>query len=337
MAFHEIGYDVADGVATITLDRPERLNAFTDTMQRELVEAFDRVDASVEVRALVVTGSGRAFCNGADLSSGPSVFDPDVDGRRQTDGRHRDEGGLVALRAFDCTKPVIAAINGPAIGVGITMTLPFDVRMASTAARFGFVFTRRGLVPEACSSWFLPRIVGIGQALEWCYSGRVFGADEARRAGLVRSVHEPDELLPAAYELAHTFAAETSPVSVTLTRALLWRMLGEAHPIAAHRATRRWWTCSVGQPTCRRVCRASWRSARPASRRRCRVTSRRATRGGTIPSSDRDPRHEAEPGARPSAPFRRARAGGRARSRCAPVSSGGPRRHARSAGGRRRW
>ena len=154
---------------------------------------------------------------------------------READGRHRDEGGLVALRFFECTKPVIGAINGPAVGVGITMTLPFDVRLASSAAKFGFVFARRGLVPEACSSWFLPRVVGISRAMEWCATGRVFGPDEAVAGGLVRSVHEPDDLLPAAHELAAEIALSSSAVSVTLTRAMLWRMLGEPHPMAAHR------------------------------------------------------------------------------------------------------
>jgi enoyl-CoA hydratase/carnithine racemase len=189
----------------------------------------------------VVTGRGRGFCAGADLGGGDASFDNSSDLAsasgvvHEADGRHRDEGGLVALRFFECTKPVIGAINGPAVGVGVTMTLPFDVRLASTTAKIGFVFARRGLVPEACSSWFLPRVVGISQAMEWCATGRVFGADEALSGGLVRSVHEPDELLPAAYALAAEIASSTSAVSVTLTRALLWRMLGEPHPMSAHR------------------------------------------------------------------------------------------------------
>ena len=240
-AFTQIAYDVADHVATITLDRPDRLNAFTVTMQRELCVAVDLVDGDPEVRAVVVTGRGRGFCAGADLGGGGASFDHDSDLAaaagvvKEPDGRHRDEGGLVSLRFFECTKPVIGAINGPAVGVGITMTLPFDVRLASTTAKIGFVFARRGLVPEACSSWFLPRVVGISQAMEWCATGRVFGADEALAGGLVRSVHEPDALLPAAYELAGEIASSTSAVSVTLTRALLWRMLGEPHPMSAHR------------------------------------------------------------------------------------------------------
>jgi enoyl-CoA hydratase/carnithine racemase len=239
--YRDIAYEVDGAVATITLDRPDRLNAFTVTMQRELCAALDEVDADPDVRVLVVTGRGRGFCAGADLGGGDATFDhgselaADAGIAREADGRHRDEGGLAALRFFDCTKPVIGAINGPAVGVGITMTLPFDVRLASTTARFGFVFARRGLVPEACSSWFLPRVVGISRAMEWCATGRVFAAAEALEAGLVRSVHEPDELLPAAYALAEEIAANTSAVSVTLTRALLWRMLGAAHPMEAHR------------------------------------------------------------------------------------------------------
>lgn len=239
--YREIAYEVDGPVATITLDRPDRLNAFTVTMQRELCAAVDEVDADPSVRAVVVTGRGRGFCAGADLGGGDATFDHDSELAeaggivREPDGRHRDEGGLVALRFFECTKPVIGAINGAAVGVGVTMTLPFDVRLASTAAKFGFVFARRGLVPEACSSWFLPRIVGISQAMEWCATGRVFPATEALAGGLVRSLHEPDQLLPAAHALAEEIAASTSAVSVTLTRALLWRMLGAAHPMEAHR------------------------------------------------------------------------------------------------------
>lgn len=239
--YTQIAYEVVDHVATITLDRPDRLNAFTVGMQRQVCAALDEVDADPEVRAVVVTGRGRGFCAGADLGGGDASFDHESDLAaasgvvREPDGRHRDEGGLVALRFFECTKPVIGAINGPAVGVGITMTLPFDVRLASTTAKFGFVFARRGLVPEACSSWFLPRVVGISRAMEWCATGRVFGPDEALAGGLVRSVHEPDALLPAACALAEEIASSTSAVSVSLTRALLWRMLGEPHPMSAHR------------------------------------------------------------------------------------------------------
>src|SRR6478672_9696227 len=204
MSYSHIEYRVTGHVATITLDRPERLNAFTVRMQQELCAAVDQIDADPEVRAVVVTGRGRGFCAGADLGGGDTTFDTDSDVAtgggvvREPDGRHRDEGGLTALRFFECTKPVIGAINGAAVGVGVTMTLPFDVRLASTEAKFGFVFARRGLVPEACSSWFLPRVVGISRAMEWCATGRVFGADEALAGGLVRSVHAPDDLLAAA-------------------------------------------------------------------------------------------------------------------------------------------
>jgi enoyl-CoA hydratase/carnithine racemase len=237
--FSQIAYDVADHVATITLDRPDRLNAFTLVMMNELIAAFDAIDADDDVRSVVVTGRGRGFCAGADLSEGAETFNAgDAEGR--SDGSiPRDGGGLLTLRVFRCLKPVIAAINGPAVGVGVTMTLPMDVRLASEDARLGFVFARRGLVPEACSSWFLPRLVGIQQAAEWVFTGRVFPAHEALAGGLVRSVHRPDDLLPAAYALAAEMAGETSPVSVALSRQMLWRMLGADHPMAAHRADSR--------------------------------------------------------------------------------------------------
>jgi enoyl-CoA hydratase/carnithine racemase len=238
--YETIDYDVRDRIATITLDRPDRLNAFTVTMQRELCDAFDRIDGDDDVRVVIVTGRGRGFCAGADLGGGGDTFDTDATAGDAVSGggpdpmEHRDEGGLLTLRIFRCTKPVIAAINGAAVGVGATMTLPMDVRLASSAAKFGFVFARRGIVPEACSSWFLPRLVGISRAAEWCYRGAVFGADEALAGGLVRSVHEPGDLLPAATEIARDIADNTSAVSVALTRAMLWRMLGESHPMAAH-------------------------------------------------------------------------------------------------------
>jgi enoyl-CoA hydratase/carnithine racemase len=238
--YTDIAYDVTDRIATITLDRPDRLNAFTIAMQRQLCDAFDRIDGDPEVRVVVVTGRGRGFCAGADLGGGGATFDNQANAATgwvalETDGRHRDEGGLVSLRVFRCTKPVIAAVNGPAVGVGVSMTLPMDVRLASTTARFGFVFARRGIIPDAGASWFLPRVVGISRAMEWCATGRVFDAEEALAGGLVRSVHEPDDLLPAAYALAVDIAENTSAVSVAITRALLWRMLGEDHPMAAHR------------------------------------------------------------------------------------------------------
>jgi enoyl-CoA hydratase/carnithine racemase len=236
MDYSEILYDVADSVATITLHRPERMNAFTGTMMHELIDAFDRVDADDAVRAVIVTGAGeRAFCAGADLGSGGDTFAKGGSDIQTDVGVPRDGGGLVSLRIFDCTKPVIGAINGAAVGVGVTMTLPMDVRLASDTARFGFVFARRGIVPEACSSWFLPRLVGISTAAEWCYTGRVLPASEALDRGLVRSLHAPDQLLAAANELAREIADNTAPVSVALTRRMLWRMLGADHPMEAHR------------------------------------------------------------------------------------------------------
>ena len=227
MAYDTIGYEVDDHVAVVTLDRPARLNAVDKAMFDELLDVLDRIDGDGDVRAVVVTGGGRAFCAGADLSPGPGTFAADH-------GTRRDGGGVLALRLFKLAKPLIAAVNGAAVGLGASMTLPMDVRLASTDARFGFLYARRGIVPEACASWFLPRVVGISAAMEWCATGRVFGADEAMAAGLVRAVHPPDDLLPAALSLAAEMAA-SAPVSVTLTRAMLWRSLTEAHPMAAHR------------------------------------------------------------------------------------------------------
>jgi enoyl-CoA hydratase/carnithine racemase len=238
MNFEEIRYEVADHVLTITLNRPDRLNAFTPTMGRELIEAFDASDADDDVRAVIVTGAGRGFCAGADLGGGGGTFDwRDRDGGEA--GVPRDGGGRISLRIFDSLKPVIAAINGPAVGVGITMTLPMDVRIAAAGAKIGFVFARRGIVPEACSSWFLPRLVGISQALEWVETGRVFTAEAALAGGLVRSVHPADEVLDAARALALEIASEAAPVSVALARRMLWTMLGAAHPMEAHRADSR--------------------------------------------------------------------------------------------------
>ncbi len=237
MEYEQILTDVADGILTITMNRPDRLNAWTPTMARELMSAFDRADADDDVRVVIVTGAGRGFCAGADLASGGDTFDPRRRGR--TDGVPRDTGGQFTLRIFDLTKPVIAAINGPAVGVGATMTLPMDIRLAADTARMGFVFARRGIVPEACSSWFLPRVVGISRAMEWVATGRVFGAEEALQAGLVRSVHAGDELLPAARELAAEIVETTAPVSVALARRMLWTMLGAEHPMLAHRADSR--------------------------------------------------------------------------------------------------
>jgi enoyl-CoA hydratase/carnithine racemase len=241
MAFETLLVDISDGIMTLTLNRPTRLNAFTETMAHELIAAFDQADADDAVRVVIVTGAGRAFCAGADLGSGGDTFDRAAHGRGDdpADPRNRDGGGTVTLRIFKCLKPVIAAVNGPAVGIGATMQLAMDIRMASDAARFGFVFARRGIVPEAASSFFLPRIVGMGQALEWCFTGRVFGAEEALKGGLVRSLHAPDALLPAAIALAREIADNTAPVSVAMTRQMLWRMAAARDPMEAHRVDSR--------------------------------------------------------------------------------------------------
>jgi enoyl-CoA hydratase/carnithine racemase len=237
MSYETIDYRVHDRIATITLNRPDRLNAFNHQMQTELLAAFDAIDADDEVRAVIVTGAGRGFCAGADLAAGGDTFDAAARGR-DPDVVNRDGGGLVSLRIFALTKPIIAAINGPAVGVGITMTLPMDVRLAAHSARIGFVFTRRGLAPEACSSWFLPRLVGISQAARWCYSGRVFDAAEAADGGLVELVAD-DQLLARANEIASEIATCAAPVSVAVTRQLLWRGLTFGHPMDSHRADSR--------------------------------------------------------------------------------------------------
>jgi enoyl-CoA hydratase/carnithine racemase len=249
MAYQTILYDVADNILTITLNRPEKLNAFTREMMTEMIDAFDQADADDHIRAIIVTGSGRGFCAGADLSSGGATFDrtaqPGEAPSRATarneadidwsDESIRDGGGLLTLRIFKSLKPVIAAVNGPAVGVGVTMQLAMDVRLASENARFGFVFARRGIVPEACSSWFLTRAVGISQALEWTLTGRVFTAQEALEGRLIKKIYKPDELIAAARALAREMADATAPVSVALTRQMLWQMLGADHPMEAHK------------------------------------------------------------------------------------------------------
>jgi len=242
--FETLTYAVEDGVATITLNRPERLNAFNTRMMQEMIAAFDETDADDAVRSVIVTGAGRAFCAGADLSAGAETFNYEARGgdamaARTRNGAQRDGGGLLTLRIFESLKPVIAAVNGAAVGVGATMQLAMDIRLASTEARYGFVFARRGLNPEAASSWFLPHLVGVQTALEWCYTGRIFPAQEAFDRGLVRSLHAPDDLLPAARALAREIADNAAPVSVALTRQLIWRMAGAAHPMEAHRADSR--------------------------------------------------------------------------------------------------
>lgn len=245
MAYETIKYEVADHILTITLNRPDKLNAFNPTMQKELIDAFDRADQDDDVRAIIVTGAGRAFCAGADLSSGADTFDRDAKRgpvKRHADGKVdysdpnvRDGGGQVTLRIFKCLKPVIAAVNGPAVGIGVTMQLAMDIRIASETARFGFVFSQRGIVPEAASSWFLPRLVGISQALEWCYTGRVFPAQEALAGRLVSRMVPPDQLLPTAQALAREIADKAAPVSIALIRQMMWRMLGADDPMEAHK------------------------------------------------------------------------------------------------------
>jgi enoyl-CoA hydratase/carnithine racemase len=249
MEFETIRYEISDRAAIITLHRPDRLNAFTRQMQIEICAAFDRADADDEVRAVILTGAGRAYCAGADLSEGGKTFDyaarADLDNRPPadlgdlSDERVRDSGGKLTLRIFESLKPVIAAVNGPAVGIGATMLLPADIRLAAEQARFGFVFARRGIVPEACSSWFLPRIVGISQALEWTLSGRVFPAEEALRGGLVKAVVPQEDLLPAALAVVRDMAENTAPVSAALIRHMMWRMLGADHPMEAHKVDSR--------------------------------------------------------------------------------------------------
>lgn len=242
--FETLLYSVEDGVATVTLHRPEKMNAFTAQMMKDLIDVFDVTDADDNVRTVIVTGSGRAFCAGADLSSGGGTFDYKARGESIREEAkvgevYRDGGGRVTLRIYESLKPVIAAVNGAAVGVGVTMQLPMDIRMASTDAKFGFVFAKRGITPEAASSWFLSKVVGVSTALEWCFTGRVFSAQEAYERGLVRSLHAPDELLPAARALAREIADNTAPVSVALSRQMLWRMAGADHPMEAHKVDSR--------------------------------------------------------------------------------------------------
>ena len=233
MNYEQILYDKNGPILTLTLNRPDKLNAYTQQMQTELIAALDAADADDDIRAIIVTGAGRGYCAGADLSAGGNPFNNDAPGREG--GLRRDGGGSLTLRLFECLKPISSACNGPAVGVGATMQCAMDVRLASEEARYGFVFSKRAVVPEACSSWFLPRIVGIQQALEWTFSGRVFNAEEAARGGLVRSIHKANDLMPAAIDLAHEFAESTSPVSVALIRQMMWKMLGADHPMEAHK------------------------------------------------------------------------------------------------------
>ena len=239
MDFQDILYDVSEGIATITLNRPDRMNAFTGRMMHEIIAALDITDADDNVKVVIFTGAGRAFCAGADLSSGGDTFAKGGSDVQTKQGVPRDGGGLVSLRIFNSLKPVIGVINGAAVGVGVTMTLPMDFRLASDTAKFGFVFAKRGIVPEACSSYFLPRLVGISQATEWVYTGRVFPAAEALAGGLVRSVHAPEDLMGVARGIAREIADNTAPVSVAMSRRMLWQMLGASHPMEAHRADSR--------------------------------------------------------------------------------------------------
>ena len=235
MSYQDILYDVEDNIATITMNRPDKLNAFTSVMLDEIIDAIDRTDADDNVRAVIFTGAGRGFCAGADLSRGGATFDMKERDDAGPIDEWRDGGGRVTLRLFESKKPLIAAVNGPAAGVGVTMQLPMDFRIASTNARFGLVFTRRGVVMEACSSWFLPRLVGISQAMEWVMSGRVFPAEEALKGGLVSQVVEPEDLMPAARAIGREIADNTSAVSVALCRHMMWKMLGTDHPMEAHK------------------------------------------------------------------------------------------------------
>ena len=246
MEFECILYDVKDKVVTITLNRPDRLNAYTGQMQSNLIEAFDKAGKDDDIRAIIVTGAGRGFCAGADLGAGGNTFNREVrNNKGETEGIKddpewmRDGGGRTTLAIFDCPKPIIAAFNGPAVGVGVTMTLPMDIRIASEEAKFGFVFARRGLVPEAASSWFLPRVVGINKALEWTFSGRVFSPEEAKEGGLIRSIHPADKLLEEANKIAQEIVENTSAVSVAMTRQMLWKLLGADHPMEAHKVDSR--------------------------------------------------------------------------------------------------
>jgi enoyl-CoA hydratase/carnithine racemase len=238
--FETLLYSVDDGIATITLNRPEKLNAFTSRMMLDMISAFDATDADDAVRAVIVTGAGRAFCAGADLGSGGNTFDYAARGEAARDETkvgdvYRDGGGRVTLRIFESLKPVIAAVNGPAGGIGATMLLAMDMRLAAEDARFGFVFARRGVTPEAASSWFLPRLVGISTALEWCYSGRIFPASEARERGLVRSLHAPGQLLADARAFAKELTENSAAVSIALTRQMMWRLQATDHPMEAHK------------------------------------------------------------------------------------------------------
>ena len=291
--FETLLYAVEDGIATITLNRPDKLNAFTAKMMVELIEVFDITDADDAVRVVIVTGAGRAFCAGADLSGGGGTFDrTNQQALEREEGKvgdiYRDGGGRVTLRIYESLKPVIAAVNGAAVGVGVTMQLPMDIRMASTDAKFGFVFAKRGITPEAASSWFLSKVVGLSTALEWCFTGRVFSAQEAKERGLVRSLHAPEDLLPAARALAREIADNTAPVSVALSAARCcgaWR--ARITPWKRTRSTAGPFSRAAPRPTPRRESPPSWKSARRSIRTRCPTTCRTSGRSGRRASSSR--------------------------------------------------
>ncbi len=267
--FTQLDYEVRDGSATLTLDRPDKLNAWTPTMHDEFLRAFDLADADDGVRVVIVTGRGRGFCAGADMSGGAATWDPDgperagLRARRGSIGGHQREGGaMVTLRMLASTKPIIAAINGPAVGIGASLTLAMDIRIASDQARMGFVFPRRGVVPDAASSWFLPRAVGISRAMEWMATGRIFDAAEALEGGLVSRVVPADALVATVEELAREIAGNTSPISVAVTRRLLWRSLGESTPWGAHRRESQGYALLGGGPDAVEGVQA-WRDRRP--------------------------------------------------------------------------
>ncbi len=265
MAYQHILFDVEDGIATLTLNRPDKLNAFTGIMMDEMIDAFDRADADDAVRVVIVTGAGRGFCAGADLSGDEGrTFGGHLDQElAYGDERMRDGGGQLALRIYQSLKPIIAAVNGPAVGIGATMTLPMDIRLIADGARVGFVFARRGIVPEACSTWFLPRLVGPGTALDWMLSGRLIGADEARAGGLVHAVHAADDLLAAARAVARDIADNTSAVSVALIRQMIWSMLAADHPMEAHKVES-WGIYDMGRAADAKEGVASFLEKRPA-------------------------------------------------------------------------
>ena len=307
MAYETILTDISESIFTLTINRPDKLNALNTLMIREFIDAIEAADADDAVRAIIVTGAGRAFCAGADLSTGGGTFDREARADRPPvpngpDGKPdlshdaaRDGGGRMTLRVFECRKPVIAAVNGPAVGIGATMLLPMDARIASSEARFGFVFSQRGIVPEAASSYFLPRIVGIAQALEWCYSGRVFGAEEALAGRLVSRVVAPDELIPAARALAHSYhrhhgaglggADPRDDVAHARRRATRWRRTA---------STARRCSTAAAPRTCARASRRSWKSGRPGSPTRCRGICR-SCRGARSRGIDRRLTADIEP------------------------------------------